>query len=208
MKKVLAIMLSILAIFSCFGCVEPKSSDNDKYDGINGSPAEIYESFNARVRDYNGNDVCFWNDGKIQFDDFFATHLGQTPVQIKKTATLGVGATYLINFFWWDVEPGEYRPTMTASGWDYNTRYAQWLAKNEPIESREGYIELTSYSLINGENVRFEYDTNKLQVLLVKESNVQYSIRAFQPCDNVEIKISYGLGNEFDRHTTFYVNAQ
>ena len=83
MKKFLAILLIALLGLSCFACVdkEPIQSDTKVRRG----------AIDTIIKDNEGLDKCFWEDGSVYFNDYIAV---EPQYQIMKNAILSVQTEY------------------------------------------------------------------------------------------------------------------
>lgn len=102
MKKLLSILLSAIPALACFACGE-----TDKKPGSDetwGQSSFTY-AFDTIIRDKDGNDYCFWDNGMAWWDD-----LSNSGYQTEKSATLALQTEYDLSCFYGNLGVIQYWP--------------------------------------------------------------------------------------------------
>ncbi|MCH5158798.1 MAG: hypothetical protein J1F33_06350 [Clostridiales bacterium] len=89
MKKILVTILSLILVLSCFACAD-KPKEDKKEESSSKPPHVRMDTF---IRDVEGNEKCFWEDGKVRYTDFVGSGRQQ-----EKSAILFVGVKYNMCF--------------------------------------------------------------------------------------------------------------
>lgn len=95
MKKLLSILLSAIPAFACFACgTADKKPESDE---IRNQSAPTY-AFDPIIRDKDGNDYCFWDNGMTWWHDH-----NLSGYQTEKSATLALQTEYDLCCFYGNV---------------------------------------------------------------------------------------------------------
>lgn len=99
MKRFLIIILTAILALSCFACA---NNNGEQGEGAGSKEQEavckpMYVCADTIIKDVDGIDKCFWEDGKVKFDDY-----GGCGRQKQKSAVLSVQTEYDLSYYMLD----------------------------------------------------------------------------------------------------------
>ena len=89
MKKILVTILSLILVLSCFACADKPEANKEENPKC---PERV--AIDTFIRDSEGNEKCFWEDGRVEFHDTL-----NQDIQHEKSAKLSVNIDYDMCFY-------------------------------------------------------------------------------------------------------------